>query len=135
MLVVVYFLKKILNKDPLCCDGGHIRGLNNNKKPMQGELRKELFPIDGIIWLCLMPDQESNLEFNKHATEEAECIKEITGAKVFKGHVDDFFRTIDKHKNISWVHFIGHGGISDSVGNTSLYMTNKEGQQQILEIY
>ena len=57
-----------------------------------------------------------------------------TNAKVFKGDVENFLKTIDAYKTISWVHFIGHGGVRDNQGKTSLNMTDETGKRQLFEM-
>ena len=131
------FLSNLLAMDPSCVRGGHIRGLDNgttasSKGGNSGSLREEMNTLPGIIWLCKMPETSENLEFNNVADAEAKAIKNITGAKIFKGATADFMRTLNENKDIKWIHFIGHGGFEDEDGMTTLCMTNEDGNQERL---
>ena len=116
------FLSNLLAKDPSCVRGGHIRGFDNgttaSSKGNSGSLREEMNPLPGIIWLCKMPETSENSKFNDVVDAEADMIQKITGAKKFEGATADFIRTLNKNKDIKWIHFIGHGGFEDVDGMT-----------------
>ena len=125
------FLKKILDKDPSCRFGGHIRTIKSGKKSKQIELRNELFPRDGIIWLCLMPKQKEHVEFNTYAQTEADLIEKNTNAKVFKGDVETF-KQLMLIKLYLWFYWTWRG--KRQPRKDSLNMTDETGKRQLFEM-